>query len=386
LLAFICILNSCENEDTILKSKDNLLSETEIKDIGIKHNEALAFVLKELQKHPDLNKEQKAMKASMATKKFLRSIYPENDQVIAAAKEEEYRVYERFTNSKVKKAGSPIISGLDENNESFSEKQRKLLLECDNILSIDGLNLQEILEGLNRIQQKAKDLPVEEQSVILAAAEVGKQSATYWSENLVAWDEALNGTGNKRTKGWFSFGDVVKADVEGAVGGAIYAGVLNVIPGAGQVAYGGSILAGAAGNSGISAVSQLLDHCFYPGEGAAVTYFTSNPEYLRMTEVKDRKLISKAKGIDIDITDNDDVLLYFDSNNTLSWVSTRDIVNLYAYKQLQDSYSYVTIPLGNLDRSYAVARYFVGTTPSSNVSTVQEEFNPEDGDFGSKIE
>jgi len=43
-------MSSCENEnqEVLVKSASNLLSEAEIKDIGVKHNEALDYVFKGL--------------------------------------------------------------------------------------------------------------------------------------------------------------------------------------------------------------------------------------------------------------------------------------------------------------------------------------------------
>ena len=306
------------------------------------------------------------MKASMATEKFLRALYPEDEQVIAAAKEEEYRVYKRFTNSKVKSAVSPIISVLNENKDSFSEKQRKLLQECDNILGTGELSLLEIIEGLKGIQLKAKDLPIEEQSLVLSATEVGKQSAIYWSENLDAWDEALNGTENKQTKGWFSFGDVVKADLGGAVSGAVGAAVLNVALGPGTVAYGAAILSTAATCSSYTAVVQILDHCFYPAEGSHISYFTSDPIFLRFVSIKD---ISKIETIEGKIVDFNKVQLYLDAYVNIYSLSSKNEVKLFAYEKSAYSKShFINVPLQNFeDKSCTIIRHLVGTTSPDNV-------------------
>ena len=379
-------MSSCENEnqEVLVKSASNLLSEAEIKDIGVKHNEALASVLKELQKYPDLNKEQKSMKAVMATEKYLRTIYPDDDQIIAAAKEEEYTVSKNFTKLKVKSAGSLIVLALDENYNHFSEKQRKLLKECDNILGTGGLSLQEIIEGLKRIQLKAKDLPVEEQSLILSATEVGKQSAIYWSENLDAWDAALNGTETKRTKGWFSFGAVVKADVGGAVGGAVTAAVLNALPGPGTVAYGGAILGGAAGASTCSAVVQILDYCFYPGIGSHISYFTKDPMFLRSVIVKD---FSKIKPVGDIVVDFKKVELYVDEYHSIPRLLSLKEVELFAYEKSAYSNShFINVPLENFeDKSCTIIRHLVGITSPDNVLFYPEELDDPDREDSNDI-
>ncbi|CAI8163606.1 MAG: Uncharacterised protein [Bacteroidota bacterium] len=53
--------------------------------------------------------------------------------------------------------------------------------------------------------------------------------------------------------------DIVKADVGGAVAGAAGAWIVNVVPGAGQVAYGGAIVGGAVAGSVGVAVTKFLD-------------------------------------------------------------------------------------------------------------------------------
>jgi hypothetical protein len=377
------LLSSCEKEsqDVSVKSESNLLSEAEIVDIGVKHNEALAFVLKELQKHPDLNKEQKSMKASMATEKYLRNNNPENNEAIIAAKEAEYRIYKRFNKSKVKSVGSSIISILKENESIFSEGQKELLLECDNIISKSSFDLEEVIDSFNMLKIKTNKLPIEEQSVVLAALEVGSQSAIYWNENLTVWNEALNGYTNKETKGWFNFGNVVKSDVAGAVGGAVTAAVVNVIPGAGQVAYGAAILGGAAGSSTCSAVSQILDHCFYPEEGSHISYFTNDSKFLRFALIND---ISKIETVEGEIIDFNKVQLYFDANGNLPYLASLKEVKLFAYeKQAFSNSHFINVQLNIFeDKSCTVKRHFVGTTFPENASCFLEGFDDGGRDSG----
>ncbi|NOU61268.1 hypothetical protein [Marinifilum caeruleilacunae] len=48
LLMQLIWLSACNKSDETEIKNDNLLSETEIRDIGVKHNEALGFVFKSL--------------------------------------------------------------------------------------------------------------------------------------------------------------------------------------------------------------------------------------------------------------------------------------------------------------------------------------------------
>ena len=120
-----------------------------------------------------------------------------------------------------------------------------------------------LIDKLKEIEEKAKDLSVERAQVILVSTEIGKASIKYWDKNLAEWQQVLTESQNKKLKeGWFSFSEVVGADVAGGAGAAVTTAIINAAPGAGQVAYGSAILGGAAGGSTVSVVEQVWNGVF----------------------------------------------------------------------------------------------------------------------------
>jgi len=160
---------------------------------------------------------------------------------------------------------SPIQEIINKHKNYFTNTQIFFLEEIDTILRNNENDINRAILELNLIETKVQNqLPHDESQVILIGAEIGKASIQYWNENInnwvIAWEKGCT-NGNVVTR-WFSFGELVGADVAGAVGGAATAFVVNVIPGAGQVAYGGAIAGGAAGASAADAVSQIWNHFF----------------------------------------------------------------------------------------------------------------------------
>lgn len=82
----------------------------------------------------------------------------------------------------------------------------------------------------------------------LVAVEIGINSFTYWTnqENITKWRTLI---GNTDTDLFSFWGDVGKDDINGGLAGGLVAVGVNLIPGAGQIAYGTAIIGGAAGNS-----------------------------------------------------------------------------------------------------------------------------------------
>jgi hypothetical protein len=94
--------------------------------------------------------------------------------------------------------------------------------------------------------------------ILFSATNVAKSSFDYWNTNTVNWHSLNNNIASEKGAG----GRIVKADVAGAVAGACAAWAANLVPGAGQVAYGSSIAVWAAGCSGYQATMEILDSWF----------------------------------------------------------------------------------------------------------------------------
>ncbi|WP_461641629.1 hypothetical protein [Labilibaculum euxinus] len=399
LLATIGVISSCEKENSTLTPKNKLLVESEIKNIGVRHNEALDCVLLKLQKHAVGDPGQKKQETSTAIAGYIKGLYPANEHLLKVAKDEEFRIDEHSNSSNLKSSNSLLVETINSNNEFLSHAQTDILLDCNDILTSSDNDVNNTIAALDVLQETVKSLPEDDQYVISAALEIAEQSAKYWSDNLNDWETALNGDDFTRTKGWFSFKNVVIADVAGAVSGAVYAAIANAIPGAGQVAYGASILTAAAAGSAYNAVDQILQH--YCSSSTAtgcyhVSYFTENPKYMREAHIIDRSKIAvlnsleRTKPIDVD-----NIVFYYDSYGTIESLSEQKITKLYAYtpyvsETYAATYPFLTIPLEEygIDRTLplflqhsnkSVSRRYIGGTASENIVHELEVFDPHDG-------
>lgn len=97
----------------------------------------------------------------------------------------------------------------------------------------------------------------EEQFYVLAAIEIGVHSLTYWHDNYTKWFNLFNES-NKAPD--FSWKEVGKEDIKGAIGGAVAVGVESVVAGPpGWAAGAATVLGCGLGTSAMDAVDQLLD-------------------------------------------------------------------------------------------------------------------------------
>lgn len=267
------VLVSCENENESLVNKTNLLSAEEIKNIANEHNLVLDFVFNSL-KSTDISKVTKKEDLinvlNRGTESYFSSTLNDKELIKKAvnlsAKEINNYLY---TNNNIAKKNtnlSPINKVISNNLNLLNEKQIKLLKQCDEILSkFNGNNINLINESFQELKKLAKlELSEKDAQVILIASEVGIMSSIYWSENIEKWNNVLNnGTSNKiARKSWFSWSDVVGADVAGGVGAAVTTAIINAAPGAGQVAYGTAIVSTAAGASVGDAALQIWKKVF----------------------------------------------------------------------------------------------------------------------------
>ena len=140
------------------------------------------------------------------------------------------------------------------------------------IMSIDGITVSDLNAQVTDLETTIygdMSLNNDELCVLFSATQTAKHSYEYWTNNGDKWMSLDGGAGfdgaaavedgaGEATASAVA-GDIAKADVGGAVGAAAGAWVVNVAPGAGQVAYGGAILGGAVGTSVGAGVVKLLD-------------------------------------------------------------------------------------------------------------------------------
>ncbi len=265
------VLFACNKEKVINENlnKSDLITLQEFEDIGKEHNKALDKVLTGL-KEGAVSYKKNRDNIEKIINHELNKFYEDNidDEDLDCAIKQSEKEVSKFINRandnafKSDDSQTPLQSVIEEYSANLSKTQCKFLIEIDNAISQSGDNAEVIISKLNSIQEKAlEELSVEESQVVLAGTEVGKASIQYWSENIEEWKEVL-GEGGKTNKSSFSWSELGGSDVAGAVGGATYAVVINLIPGAGQAAYGGTIIATAAGASATDAVMQLWNLYF----------------------------------------------------------------------------------------------------------------------------
>ena len=140
------------------------------------------------------------------------------------------------------------------------------------IVETTDIHIETIISDIrdleNEIEQSEIDFTDEELVTLFSATQTAKYTCQYWVENLQYWVNLSEDDQNRCAgeDGADCYNDVVGSiagsDVAGAIGGAAGAWVVNVVPGAGQVAYGSAIIGGAVGTSVTTAVSHFIDWLF----------------------------------------------------------------------------------------------------------------------------
>lgn len=267
-ILIIVILSSCNKDDATILEKSRLLTLQEIEKLGVEHNNILDKVLIGLKENKVSFKKDKDNIETILNKE-LNTLYETNlntnKEIVTAIEYSEKEVsrfaikaHQSFLKNSKSQSSLQII--IREYSENLTESQQNFLIQIDEVLSQTTNDVEATLSKLNSIQEIVQsELSVEEAQVVLAGAEIGKASLQYWSENIEEWQQVLD-KGGIQQKGWLDWSELGGSDVAGAVGGAIGAAVVNIVPGAGQVAYGAAILGGAAGASATDAVMQIWNH------------------------------------------------------------------------------------------------------------------------------
>lgn len=254
LLAFFLsatIFISCSKDSEEINSKEESITAKKLEFVGEDHNSILD-----------------------KTYTFLKS----NDQNQNKAKLEEFLIDDTKSNTRYSKKSNEI--GIECIKKEFSRTTfaskslysknttdelsivEELYLDKLNlILSNVGFNDSNVFLNISKLEKEIEaDEKLDDKQLItlFSATQTARYSYTYWSENYNKWMALANNTSNRQAK-IMKAKDVVKADVAGAVGAAAATWVANVVPGAGQVAYGSAIAAGAAAGSIGQMALDLLD-------------------------------------------------------------------------------------------------------------------------------
>lgn len=267
LFVILSLTFSCKKDVNNDINKIDVISLNELKTLAIEHNNAMDFVLQGLRASNNINYDNVDSVVNSNLNLFYKSKFTSSLELQSAidfSKLECNRLstqiqkVQNISDSEV----TPIQKALDEYSENLSDIQKEYLNKIDIALNLDA---ELTVIELNKIEIDAQNnLSKEESLPILAGIEIGKASIAYWNENFTSWDEALNtSSGSAKVKiqkatTKFSWNNLFASDIAGAIGGAVGAAVVNAIPGAGQVAYGGAILGGAAGSSATYAVYEAL--------------------------------------------------------------------------------------------------------------------------------
>lgn len=152
----------------------------------------------------------------------------------------------------------------DKTAKYLTDSEKRYLDKLFNIVIDNKLSATDIKRKVKSLESEInadKSLNNTQLATLYSATNTAKFSVEYWEENTEKW--IILGGGNPAVTTTACCGDgVAAADVGGAVGAAVSTWMANAAPGAGQIAYGGAIVGGAAAASVGKAIENLLNSWF----------------------------------------------------------------------------------------------------------------------------
>lgn len=302
LLALILnatIFVACSNGDDEIPSqvttqeiKNIQLNPSDFKIIGKEHNRILELTFVSLEK--ELLSDNGSAKIMSKNGKYYSSKFSTIDEVLKYAKSV---IKKDISKNKSKYSKSDIVQksinvSLNSVDEVFemktplmedgklynktleselTSKVRFYLSSLNNILIDEDNSLGSLKERIHILETAISqaNLNASEQAILYTATNTASSSLSYWNENYNNWVDTLplsidgfpprpEGTlnGGNKVSVWKNVG---KADIAGAIAGAVGAAVLNIAPGPGQVAYGSAIISGAASASIYEGVMSVFN-------------------------------------------------------------------------------------------------------------------------------
>lgn len=271
------VFYSCQTDkkNEIEKPNKSSITAKSMEFVGIEHNqlleESFQFLRKEHRKNSyvarTIDNRKQRLEDFLISRVESNNKYSKESNELAVA-----NIKKAFSSE------STIVSRVSISNESsidFPEEIKGYLEDLDKILDQIGSNI-DVGKKISNLEKRIEmDNKLTEKNLIIlfSATQTAKYSYAYWSKNGDKWKflskegtlrairrsaDSNSEQGNSNS-GWETTKDIVKYDVAGAAGGAAGAAIVNVIPVAGQVAYGSAIVGGAVGASVTEGVKKLLD-------------------------------------------------------------------------------------------------------------------------------
>ncbi len=259
-IVFIITFFSCKNEKVIEKS-EKLVTVKNIEFVGIEHNKMLDEIFNYLKKQ-NYVKNRNSITHVKALENFMINKIKSNIKYSKESNDVAVKYTKNLFNQ------FQYRNKLSNNNHlELSKIEKYYIKKLNQILSVDLKNPSVItkIKELERVIEKDVQLDNKKLITLLSATSTAKYSYKYWSENSNKWIRLSSKRYKKKPQVNSKTdpgSDIVKADVGGAIGGASGAFAVNIIPGAGQVGYGGAIVGGAVAGSVGTAVVKFLDWVF----------------------------------------------------------------------------------------------------------------------------
>jgi hypothetical protein len=237
-----------------------VIQAAELEFIGIEHNEKLQDTFEFLVANQNSMGRKSILSNKQAVEQFLisaqesNSKYPASMNAIGVAYTKQL-----FASSNQQFARQEVYF----EDFELGDRVRIYLEKLNSILSVQTFGDTRVVQEIKVLEETIaleNSLSDRELVLLYSATSVARHSYTYWSENHENWAQL----GPNWTSQHYSYktgpaGNIVKADVAGAVAGAVGAWAVNVVVGPGQVAYGGAILGGAVSGSVFQGVIEFLD-------------------------------------------------------------------------------------------------------------------------------
>jgi hypothetical protein len=271
LLLFIACNN---NEDEIIETQNRSLNESKFtaKDfafVGIEHNQGLERTLQFLTDNKERISKLPVSERIPELQNFLvGDVDPENKYDDRSDELSESQIEQIFSSIKYEDDTnlSYRVSYISDTANEYLERLQFIVESRDNP-SIDKVlaNISILEEEIESSRYSFTD---KELVILFSATQTARYTCQYWFDNIGKWSSISNIPQSRcpgqDASGCYNdvVGSIASADVAGAVGGAAVAFVANIVPGAGQITYGGAIVTGAVGNSVQAAVSSFIDWLF----------------------------------------------------------------------------------------------------------------------------